>query len=89
MTEKPFCRECLARIGDQPSREAVTALFLATLGMLLWVPAIIAIPLAHHELARIKRGEAPEAGHAFASMARGLGWFITALGAVALWLWLS
>jgi len=52
--------------------------------MLLWFPAVIAIPLASRELRRIASGEAPQAGHAFATMARGLGWFVTVVGGIAL-----
>jgi len=55
--------------------------------MLLWLPAIFAIALAHRELKRIKQGHAPEAGQAFASMARGLGWFVTVVGAGGFLLW--
>ena len=89
MSEKPFCRECLQRLGDKPSREAVWALGLATLGMLLWVPGLFAIPLASRELQRIKAGEASEAGRDFASLARGLGWFDAVVGGIgiAVWVW--
>jgi hypothetical protein len=88
MSEKPFCAECLRRLGDKPSREALWALGLATLGMLLWFPGLIAIPLAGRELERIRSGHAPEAGRDFASLARGLGWFEAAVGGAAIGVWL-
>lgn len=84
MSEKPFCAECLKRLGDRPSREAVWALGLATLGLLLWVPALVAFPLAQRELERIAQGRAPEAGRDFASLARALAGFVGVVGAVAI-----
>lgn len=88
MSEKPFCVECLRRLGDKPSRDAVWALGLATLGMLLWLPGIFAIVLANRELARIKEGHAPEAGRDFVSLARGLGWFEALVGGAGIAVWL-
>lgn len=83
MSEKAFCTACLQRLGDKPSREAVWALGLATLGLVLWLPCFIALPLAYRELKRIKEGRSPEAGQAFASMARGLAWFELGAGGIA------
>lgn len=88
MSEKPFCADCLRRLGDKPSREAVWALGLATLGILLWVPGIFAIVLASRELERIAAGQAPEAGRDFAGLARGLGWVEVVVGVVAAAVWL-
>lgn len=88
MSEKPFCAECIRRIGDRPSREAVWALGVASLGLLLWLPGIVAIALATRELRRIEAGDAPEAGRDFASLARTLGWVEALVGAGALGVWL-
>jgi hypothetical protein len=80
MSEKPFCTDCLRRLGNKPSRDAVIALLLGTIGLVTFVPGIAAIVLAQRELKRIKAGEAPESGRDFATLARGLGIFELLVG---------
>jgi hypothetical protein len=84
MAEKPFCSDCLGRLGHKPSGQAVVALLLATLGLALLLPGLVAFVLARRELGRIERGEAPEAGRDFVQLARGLAIFETLVAAGAL-----
>jgi hypothetical protein len=75
LSERPFCAECLRRLGDKPSREAVIVLLLATVGLLLPVLGPFAIVLARRELKRVDTGLAPSAGRDFSALARTLGIF--------------
>ena len=87
MSEKPFCPECLTRLGDKASRDAVIALLLATLGLLIPVLGPVAIVLARRELRRVDEGKSPSASRDFSTLARTLGMFEVLMTVVALGFW--
>ncbi|MCI0571122.1 MAG: hypothetical protein L0Y66_10240 [Myxococcaceae bacterium] len=82
--ERPACPACWARMKQQGSPRVRTALLLATLGLVTFVPGPIALWLALAELRAMKRGEAFPGGEEDARLARNLGLVETAALLLAL-----
>lgn len=71
--ERPHCAECIAKLGTKPSGLALLALAFATLGLCTLLPGAAALGLGLYERRRVRAGEVPESGRAYADLAIGLG----------------
>lgn len=77
-----LCSDCYRRQGASrvASTKAIASLILGLLGLLCgFVPGVIGLALAYHELGRIDRGLSPGVGRGAARAGKILGWINTGL----------